>query len=147
MPGCGRQLRGERAGGDAQPLEQCVHPDALALGLRGPSATGALVGEVERLVRVALEVVQLVLGRDDAGRVEIDRVLPAPVANATDPVRLARRLLERRRRLMVVVREQHRLAELIRLPAQQWAEIVSVGPAGARRSAGETEERRDEIDQ
>ena len=124
-----------------------MHPHALALGLRGPAVPRALVGEVERLIGVVLEVVELVLGRDAAGRVEVDRVLPAPVAHAADPVRLARHLLKRRRRLVVVIGEQHRVATSVRLPAQQRPEVVPVEPPGLGRSARQPEERRDEIDQ
>ena len=54
---------------------------------------------------------------DHASRwIEIDRVLPAPVTHAADAVRLARGLLEGRRRLVVVIGEQHRLAELVGPP-------------------------------
>ena len=77
-----------------------------------------------RLVGVGLEVVQLVLRRRLAVRVEVDGVLPAAVAHAADPVRLARRLLERRPRLVVVVGEQDRVADAVALAAQHRPEVV-----------------------
>ena len=65
--------------------------------------------------------------------IEVDRVLPARVAHAADPVRLAGHVLERRSRLVVVVGEEHRVAHGVALAAEQRAEVVPVEALRDRR--------------
>ena len=93
-----------------------MQPHALPLGLDAERAPVCLSTRLAASSG-SLEVVQLVLGRGPAGGIEVDRVLPARVAHAADPVGLAGHVLERRPGLVVVVGEQHGVADGV-LPAR-----------------------------
>ena len=78
-----------------------------------PRHAGADLQEVVDLQRIALEVVELVLRPPASLRVEVEGVLGGRGADGSDPVRLTRRLRERRGGLVVVVGEVHGVANAV----------------------------------